>query len=207
MNRKSHRKHLALAIVAISAVIVASGAGRVHACNQLENPGFDGSLDPWEVVGGWAQGTWSWQPAVGNDQPGSAHCVDAESCTILQCANVSAFSHPTAATYHMYLTHGGNVGTMMLRAWSFPDPSCATSGQVLNWQDTFTPPTAWTDYAAGFTTLGNTQSILVEYSASAVFGGPAISVNMDDAGLCLESAGLIFSDGFESGNSSAWSGD
>jgi len=190
----------------VAGLMIAMGSPTTaDACNLLENPEFTTDLGSWDTTTPPAEGTWSWAAGAGHGAPGSAHCDDPDSCTIWQCVDVSGYSHPTAATYWISLAHTGQVGSLTLSAWLLPTTDCSGFGTIADTTEWFMPPVGWGSYQSGFNTLGDTQSILVMYTASYIFGGNPISPNVDDGGLCLQSSELVFSDGFENGDPFGWS--
>jgi hypothetical protein len=167
--------------------------------NLLANSGFDGSLAPWS-----ATGAATWVPAGGNSSPGAASCTDPSSCQFSQCRNLTPLVHPQAFDYGIALTHGGDTGTLALAAIVFPNASCSGFGQTVDFVNIFFPLQAWTLHTSGFDTFVDTRSVLVSFTAAAVFGGPPVDALLDDATLEATS-GPIFIDGFGTGDTSAWS--
>lgn len=195
---------LILAVALSGSLLVALQGGQADACNLLENPEFTTDLSSWDTTIPPAEGNWSWA-AAGHSGPGSAHCDDPDFCTITQCVDVSSYSHPSSATYWISLGHAGQVGSLTLSAWLLPTTDCTGWGVIADTTEWFMPSGAWTSYQSSLTTVSNTQSILVVYTASYIFGGNPISLEVDDGGLCLASSESIFNNGFEDGTPNGWS--
>lgn len=191
--------------IAASCVIALLGAmvAPIAAQNLILNPDFASDLDGWETTGMGLSGTWSHDPATGATALGSAHCVDNESCIIQQCVDVSALQHPANLQLSGTISHDGSLATVLRAATVFDSITCSGIGQTVLFTQSFFPPTGWTIYSDPFETLASTQAIIIQFAMSPAFGGGPIETRLDDASLAPSP--VIFSDGFESGNTSAWS--
>lgn len=188
---------LALPLLLGALVVAPAVGGPVH---LLVNGDFDGSLVPWQPTGAVA-----WVGSGGFDTPGRAHCTDLSSCQVSQCVDLSTLTHPQTMNYDVALTHAGNVSVLALSVTEFNNASCSGFGQVIDSPQTFFPPTAWTVAMSSFQTEADTQSVLLTVSVSAGLGSPPLDASVDSAHLTGVAPEEIFADGFESGDTSAWS--
>ncbi|MDH3403864.1 MAG: DUF11 domain-containing protein [Acidobacteriota bacterium] len=182
---------------------------RVDLIDDFANGHFDCGLDPWIPVttGG---SMIVHDPLVDVDGAaisGSAHATNEPGSTDLalgQCVNVAGGSVYDFSGFALLDTPGVSID--VIRACGFfPDPDCAgTTLPAQAFVDTIATDGVWVPFAGGVVVPAAAASTLCQATLRNAAGVP-YEAFLDDLSLDLLQSPLIFEDGFESGDTSAWS--
>ncbi len=180
----------------------------IMAQNLLTNGSFDTDIAGWENP---YSRIANWAPLDANDSPisGSAaltnDVMNGGSLTILnQCIEVSAGDLVEIAAKIYHPSGQAGEGTGRLRINFYSDISCSTT--IDSWLYAYVPSDLdmWHDTGRADSAPDTTAAVRLDLAVRGLSGGTQFTAHFDDVSLTATPS-VVFVDGFENGDTSAWS--
>lgn len=190
---QSHQRE----ILTILAIVLTTSPAVAQPINLVFNSGFDVDLSGWTTVGV----LWSPEDANGDPNSGSA-LLESDLRIMQQCVEVEALDYYVQKVKLRYATQPEEDDGVLLRTFWYDDATCNVSGGSLGVSATLIrlEDMAWHELNALRQAPPGAIRGLVQILGGSTTSNPMIHV--DDARL--DAGELLFFDGFESGDTSAW---
>ena len=180
----------------------------IMAQNLIQNPGFDSDLSGWVNPFGYPA-VWDSRDASNSASSGSTILTNTignggSTGILRQCLEVSEGSQidASAMVYQASGQTGEGVGSFRFTFYS--DTTCQNLISTTYYSSAFADFDTWFEVNKTATAPASTAAVLLYLAVSGQIQAEDFSAHFDDVVLTASSS-PIFADGFEIGNTSAWS--